>query len=301
LAPQVKQEITERLEQFRHKRAQRFPRPDLLTNDEKGEEVPRPDLNQKILAFEDFAAERIQPIIVEPISAERVILEPPKAAPPEWKKGGWRELQHQPQQQPPERDSRPAVLPSAALKAEEPRNGQALSSEAEFQDESSYDEASPYPVAPIALRGIAGALDCGVALVAVGAFFSTFYVMGGGLHFNQKAGAGLTLAAAAVVAFYFFLYIAYASETPGLQWVGLRVLDYDGGPPRPGQRLTRAVGMLLSAAAIGLGYLWALADEEGLTWHDRMSKTFVVLDPSFDKRLRRSMSPAPSVDRQRHP
>jgi hypothetical protein len=53
----------------------------------------------------------------------------------------------------------------------------------------------------------------------------------------------------------------------------------------------RAVGMLLGAGAVGLGYLWALADEEALTWHDRMSKTFIAIDPTFERRMRRTNRP----------
>jgi uncharacterized RDD family membrane protein YckC len=87
-----------------------------------------------------------------------------------------------------------------------------------------------------------------------------------------------------LIAFYFFAYVFYGSETPGLQWMGLCVRDYEGRPPQAGQRLVRAVGVLLSAAALGLGYLWALADEEGLTWHDRMSKTFITRDPHARRR-----------------
>ena len=303
-APEWKQEISDRLEQFRHRRAQRRPQePDLFSEAEASEEVPRPDSSQKVLAFEDFAAGRIEPLIIEPGAIERPKSEPPQATPPEWRKDSSRELPAQtelrqkselPEQperrgsknEPPsvQRSSHPALAASRARTLEE----RAIASQNEFEaDESPYDGASPYQVAPIALRGIAGALDCAVALVAVGVFFFTFHLMGGSLHLTQKAWAGTGLAAAAVLASYFFLYTAYGCETPGLQWMGLRVLDYDGSPPNAGQRLMRAVGMLLGAGAVGLGYLWALADEEALTWHDRMSKTFVAIDPTFERRTRR--------------
>ncbi|MBI3666056.1 MAG: RDD family protein [Acidobacteria bacterium] len=106
------------------------------------------------------------------------------------------------------------------------------------------------------------------------------------MSFDKRSGAGFALATALLFAFYFFSYIFYGSETPGLQWMGFHVLDYDGNPPRAGRRLVRALGALLSAAALGLGYLWAMADEEALTWHDRMSKTFVTRDPRAPHRFR---------------
>jgi hypothetical protein len=38
-------------------------------------------------------------------------------------------------------------------------------------------------------------------------------------------------------------------------------------------RQTRAAASALSAFSIGLGYAWALVDEDRLGWHDRISQT----------------------------
>lgn len=155
-------------------------------------------------------------------------------------------------------------------------------------DEDSFlrEIVCPNPVAPLLLRGVAAGLDLAVALIGIGVFLGTFHLLGGALYFNHKAGGATALAAASLVAFYFFVYTFYGGETPGLQWMGLCVLDYEGRPPQAPQRFVRAVGLLLSAAALGLGYLWAFADEESLTWHDRMSKTFVTRDLAAPGHLR---------------
>jgi len=29
----------------------------------------------------------------------------------------------------------------------------------------------------------------------------------------------------------------------------------------------------------GLGFLWAMIDRQGLTWHDRLSQTYLMLEP----------------------
>jgi hypothetical protein len=42
------------------------------------------------------------------------------------------------------------------------------------------------------------------------------------------------------------------------------------------QSFWRAFGYLVSASAFFLGFVWALVDSEGLTWHDRMSDTFLA-------------------------
>ncbi len=274
LAPQWRREVSERLQQLQYRRAQRgLPSPDLFSEppgEDSGEEVPRPDPGQKILAFEDFAAQRIEPLIVEP----------PKSAPPEWQKQARGRAQRE----------REALGPALSSASEAPRRPAEIEpegeSEADQRTAAEREVLCEHPVAPLLLRGMAGALDLAVVTVATGVFFATFHIMGGALHFNHKAGVATASAAAILFAFYFFVYIAYASETPGLQWIGLRVLDYDGEAPRAWQRVTRAIGMILSAAALGLGYVWAFADEEGLTWHDRMSKTFIARDPRYQQRFR---------------
>ena len=254
VAPEWKQQVAERLEQFQQKRIRRHD----PAGEEKSEEVPRPDPTQKVLAFEDFAAQKIEPLIVEL----------PKLAPLERRAACFSG----------------AARPSTGVQPEAPAS-KAPPSEQLPRQAVARDVVCASAVAPLELRSLAAALDLALATVAIGLFWGTFHLLGGALHFNQKAGSAIGLAAAGVVAFYFFLYTVYASETPGLQWMGLCVLDHDGYPPKAGQRLVRALGMLLSAAALGLGYLWALADEEGLTWHDRMSKTFVTREAAAPQNL----------------
>jgi hypothetical protein len=51
-------------------------------------------------------------------------------------------------------------------------------------------------------------------------------------------------------------------------------VDFDGRRPDREQRGVRQVAGLLSLLSAGLGLVWALVDEEKLTWHDHISKTF---------------------------
>jgi uncharacterized RDD family membrane protein YckC len=278
-APQWKQEVTERFEQFQQKRAHRLGSPlwEPLEED-KSEQVPHPDPNQKIIAFEDFAADRIQPLIIEtPRSAS-----PGSGA----ARSGWKPSAPSRERAAP--DGNEQAQPASSAQATPPpaaRPEEARREDPWREENFSREILCPNPVAPLPLRVLAVALDLAVATVAAGAFLGTFHLLGGAIPLNQKAGGAMTLAAALLLAFYFLVYIVYGAETPGLQWMGLCVLNYEGLPPNAGQRLVRAAGMLLSGAALGLGYLWALADEEALTWHDRMSKTFVARDDTARQRF----------------
>jgi uncharacterized RDD family membrane protein YckC len=268
-APEWKHEVTEKLEEFRHRRArhQGLAAPGEEESEQEGDSdtVPALDLTQKVIPFEDIGADRIEPVIVD---LPKRTLEP---APPEPESAP---LQLEP--------APPALPPLSRPAAQTPRapSGEVAYPPEErnrFLSSAAYD-AAPRPAAPVAIRALAGALDAAVATVAVGVFFGTFHLLGGALHFQQRPAAGLVLAALFIVGFYLFVYTCYVAETPGLLWTGLRVVDYDGQFPRAEQRLLRALGALLSGAALGLGYVWAFVDEEGLTWHDRMSRTYVVRD-----------------------
>jgi uncharacterized RDD family membrane protein YckC len=59
-----------------------------------------------------------------------------------------------------------------------------------------------------------------------------------------------------------------------MRFAGLHLVDFDGRAPSREQRLLRQLVTLLSTLSAGLGLIWALVDEENLTWHDHISKTF---------------------------
>jgi hypothetical protein len=58
------------------------------------------------------------------------------------------------------------------------------------------------------------------------------------------------------------------------------LINFDGFPPDGRARALRLMGGWISILSGGLGLVWALLDEEGLTWHDHMSKTFPTLRES---------------------
>ncbi len=135
-------------------------------------------------------------------------------------------------------------------------------------------------VAPLAVRAVAALLDFVLVLVALGVFVGVFYLFGGPVMTDPDGFRALGFAFFAITGFYWVFYIRYIGETAGMTWVGLRLVSFDGGPPTEGQRRTRAFGTILSTAAAGIGFAWSVADDEQLTWHDRMSKTFVVREES---------------------
>ena len=130
------------------------------------------------------------------------------------------------------------------------------------------------PVALPAHRMIAAAFDASIVIVAVSLFFSIFHFAGGTIILNKHTLPLLAGVAAVFFLFYKILWCLADGDTAGMRWAHLRLVNFDGQPPEREQRLYRIASGFLSLLAAGLGLLWALVDEESLTWHDHMSRTF---------------------------
>jgi uncharacterized RDD family membrane protein YckC len=137
-------------------------------------------------------------------------------------------------------------------------------------------------------RAIAAALDGGMIFIAFGVFLFTFHLMGGMFRLNRQTVPFFIGVLGALVMFYGMLWIWADRETLGMRWTGLRLIDFDGFPADRRDRILRILGACLSLGAGAIGLLWALMDEEKLTWHDHISKTFPTLQesnsPFFRKR-----------------
>ena len=136
--------------------------------------------------------------------------------------------------------------------------------------------ASVLRVASLSKRFFAGIFDLMVLASAAGVFTLIFWQAGGRLPLLP-----LNLAVAVVIGVifllaYFGVFTVFASGTPGLIWAGLEVRTFEGNPPKRIDCFWRSFGYLVSVSALLLGFIWALVDGEGLTWHDRMSRTFLV-------------------------
>jgi len=87
------------------------------------------------------------------------------------------------------------------------------------------------------------------------------------------------------VAFFFFGWFwTHGGQTLGMRSWGIRVQTFDGHPISWWHALLRFMVAIGSWGVVGLGFLWALVDRKGLTWHDRYSETELVLLPKSARR-----------------
>jgi len=130
-------------------------------------------------------------------------------------------------------------------------------------------------------RAAAAILDYSIVLIAVGVVLALLHAASGVNLVNAKTLPWLGVVAAMFGGVYKLLWALAGTDSPGLRWTQLRTLNFDGMEPTRNERLARVAAACLSLLAAGLGLLWAMADEETLSWHDHMSKTF--LTPHIDR------------------
>jgi hypothetical protein len=134
----------------------------------------------------------------------------------------------------------------------------------------------PLQSAPLERRLLAVTVDAMIVLLAGGVFAAVYYRVAG----RQPAisqilgltGGMLTLFWIA----YQYLLVVYSGTTPGLRVMKLQLQRFDGSATNRSLRRWRVLGSVLSAISLGMGYAWQFLDEDGLCWHERITKTYLA-------------------------
>ena len=69
----------------------------------------------------------------------------------------------------------------------------------------------------------------------------------------------------------------HGGQTLGMRAWRLRLFSDEGEPVDWRRSVIRVAAAHLSLLALGLGYIWVLIDREKLAWHDRISRTRLVI------------------------
>ncbi len=164
-------------------------------------------------------------------------------------------------------------------------------------DELPYVAAAVRPqTALLSRRALSAAIDAGVIGASALAFGASFAAITGHIA-NPEAGwsvqallagaagavqglpltSGLVAASASIgllAIAYQLLFFTFSESTPGMRLTRIAFCTFaDGNPTRRAMRL-RMLALVLSTVTLGLGHLWALLDEDGLTWQDLISRMY---------------------------
>lgn len=138
-------------------------------------------------------------------------------------------------------------------------------------------DSTIYCDAPVALplhRMMAAAVDASMVLISVGIFAGILLVAGASPVFNKATLIVYGIAVLVTLIGYRVMWSLAETDSLGMRVCGLRLVTFDGLLPDRRQRIHRTIAGCISTMAGALGLLWSLVDEEKLTWHDHMSKTF---------------------------
>jgi uncharacterized RDD family membrane protein YckC len=114
--------------------------------------------------------------------------------------------------------------------------------------------------------GLAAALVAQVLSLDVSEFSSVDALLVG--------GGWLVLAGA-----YFLVFWGLSGQTPGMSFMGLRVVAAKGGRVSWPRAVRRLGWMYVCVLTLGIGFLLILVDDRRRGLHDRMARTLVIHDP----------------------
>jgi uncharacterized RDD family membrane protein YckC len=160
---------------------------------------------------------------------------------------------------------------------EEPQQESETEAGSADQDEiaATVTAAEALRLAPINRRLLAAVVDGSLIAGAflAGAMTAATHVKElPGLHLMELGAAG---ALVVIGVLYQVLFFTLAESTPGMKYARISLCTLDGRKPTGAQRRGRLGALLLSLLPVGLGVAWAIFDEQHLSWHDRLSRTYV--------------------------
>jgi uncharacterized RDD family membrane protein YckC len=134
----------------------------------------------------------------------------------------------------------------------------------------------PLPVAPVRARLFGLGLDVAMVGVACLLFGTTLFFMGS-VPLDRPVFGLAALLAIAGWCFYQGMFLTRQGSTPGMRAAGLALTGFEQQPVTRRELKLRAWSVMLSSASLGLGFAWALLDEDRLCWHDRISRTCTTI------------------------
>jgi uncharacterized RDD family membrane protein YckC len=166
-----------------------------------------------------------------------------------------------------------AAAPSATSAA--PLSGETFTAAGDAPAAAAPPPAAAAPLPPVSLD-IDNRAGFWIRLVAL---LLDFVLVGVVLSFVNMAHHELPL----ILAAYGAVMWKLRGTTVGGIIFGLRIVRLDGRAIDWPTAIVRALGSILSAVVVGLGFIWVVFDPERQSWHDKIAGTVVVFAPKGSK------------------
>jgi uncharacterized RDD family membrane protein YckC len=133
---------------------------------------------------------------------------------------------------------------------------------------------TPFKTASLEDRIMAGIFDLALVIAA----FAIFVLVFVSCTAHPPVGKPAALAAGGVLVgfglLYQLLFFRFSESTPGMRYARIALCTFEDENPSRKAMCRRVYYGLLSAAPLGLGFLWALFDGDRLSWHDRLTRCY---------------------------
>lgn len=145
-----------------------------------------------------------------------------------------------------------------------------------------YSPVLPLYAAPLNLRLMASMVDGCIILASLLCFSAVFAFalskLPGTPAFGSMAPQTAAIAAVGTLALltllYQLLFFTFSEATPGMRYARIGFCTFNDENPTRAAMRRRIFAAILSACPLGLGFLWAWLDDDGLGWHDRISRMY---------------------------
>jgi uncharacterized RDD family membrane protein YckC len=139
-----------------------------------------------------------------------------------------------------------------------------------------FEEGVALSLAPVFDRMVAGAIDAVVANAATLLFMLMFTTLGKPEMERSSLLVLSTVVGVFTWTLYQYIFLVHRGQSLGMQFAQLEIRTFDGERAWRTERRRRVWGLALSCASMGLGFVWALIDEDRLGWHDRITQSCLV-------------------------
>jgi uncharacterized RDD family membrane protein YckC len=134
----------------------------------------------------------------------------------------------------------------------------------------------PLQAAPFSRRLFAGVIDSLIVVTAFAIFAYIFFRITSIVPApRQAAGISVGLIALFWIT-YQYLLLVFTGTTAGLKLSRLQLSRFDGSAVPVRIRRWRVLASVLSGFSLALGYAWCFLDEDRLSWHDRITRTYMA-------------------------
>jgi uncharacterized RDD family membrane protein YckC len=136
------------------------------------------------------------------------------------------------------------------------------------------DDMLPVHVAPLQDRILAAAVDALLVVCAFLLFLAVFVTSTAHPPTGKPALVTAGMVLVGFIALYQWLFFTFAESTPGMRFAKIALCTFEDENPSRKTLQYRVAALFLAALPMGLGFLWALLDDDRLGWHDRMTRTY---------------------------